>query len=256
MTRTRISRRAMTSAILGALAGPQVASAQGSPEGTITVEDETATFSVDYPRPLESVVFTLNRRYGWLITYEEAPLVYSTDIVDVTKNEAAGIRALIPRGGRLQFRYELGSGGAPPQDPVPVVEAALVALRREGLPGRYRVIRDEDRIHIAPTGFLDERGVVRTYESPLDSLVTVEGGGREPGPLLVELVEQVNAEAEFPIALGRHPFFRGDQPSVLQNFQRVTARSLVRRLGDLSTRPRIWYMLFYIRKRQYILSIV
>lgn len=110
--------RTMAAGITGAR---QITAARDSPAGIIRVRGWKATFEVEYGRLMESVAYTFIQEYGWRITFEEAPLLYEGDIVDVTRDFSRGIRAYIPRGGRLEFTYELGPGGRPPDDPAKVL---------------------------------------------------------------------------------------------------------------------------------------
>lgn len=227
-----------------------------SPAGTIDVSGLIATFSVDYPRPLESVVYTFVQEYGWLITFEEAPVMYSGDMIDVTVNPSVGIRAYNPRGGRLEFSYRLRQAGRPPEDPMPVLKAAIEAHHRAGFPGRYEVVQVGGYFHIVPTAHYNERGVLELVQSPLDALVTVDGGGRPSWPFFNDLVRAVERSSGYRILIGHNPFYQGDQPTIEQRFENVQARTILRALIQAAGKPRRWYLLSVPGQKQYALSIV
>ncbi|HXG32977.1 MAG TPA: hypothetical protein VNJ11_06410, partial [Bryobacteraceae bacterium] len=175
-----MTRRGFCRIMPALAAGSPLARSQvTSPAGNISVAGSVATFWADYVRPLQSVAHTFVERYRWLVTFEEAPLIYPGDYVDVTLNPAAGGRALAPRGGYLQFSFDVGPEGEP-ADPGLVLRTALEAYHRAGFPGRYELRAEEGYFHIVPTARADVTGVLRAVRSPLDATVTLEGGGRNP----------------------------------------------------------------------------
>jgi len=211
---------------------------------------------VDYGRPLESVVYTFVQEYGWPVTFEEAPIVYAGDMVDVTANFSVGIRAYNPRGGRLEFTYGLANDGAPPTDPLPVLKAAIDAHHRAGFPGRYEVAASEGYFHITPTAHHDERGVLEPVRSPLDALVTVDGGGRSAWPVFNDFTRAVEKASGYRVLIGHNPFYQGNQPEIDQRFESVQARTVLKSLIRAAGKPRRWYLMFVPGRRQYALSIV
>lgn len=227
-----------------------------SPAGAISIHGVAATFSVDYPRPMESVAYTFIQEYGWRITFEEAPLVYPGDIVDVTRDYSHGIRAFDPRGGRLEFSYDLGPDGTPPKDPERVLRAAVEAYHGAGLPGRYDLIRARGYLHIVPVASADERGVLQPVRSPLNAVVTIEGGGRFPDSVLEDLLKSIEEVSGYQVVIGRTPFPQGIQPRIQQRYEHAEARAVLRDLIAATSKPRVWYMMYSIGLQRYVLSVV
>jgi hypothetical protein len=63
------TRRDFCESLLAVTFGVGLEAAQmTSPAGTISVLGQRATFMVDFPRPLESVVYSFIQEYGWRIT--------------------------------------------------------------------------------------------------------------------------------------------------------------------------------------------
>lgn len=226
-----------------------------SPAGSIRVNGLIATFSVDFPRPLQSVAYTFIQEYGWPVTFEEAPIVFAGDMVDVTVNFNVGIRAYDPRGGRLEFSYRIGEDGKPPSDPLPVLKAAIEAHHQAGLPGRYEVVQAGGYFHIVPTAHHNERGVLEPVRSPLDALVTVDGGGRSAWPVFNEFARAVERTSGYRIGIGNNPFYRGDQPSIEQRFENVQSRAILRALIHARGQPRPWFLMCRPGRKECALSI-
>ncbi|MCZ2156599.1 MAG: hypothetical protein LC114_22300 [Bryobacterales bacterium] len=111
-----------------------VAVGQGlSPDGHVTRENGKATISVDYVRPLEAITNTLAKEYGLLITFEEVPIVYSGDRVDVTESQASRGRYVNPRGGQLTLTLETTPDGKALKSPADSV-GQIVTANQSGYP--------------------------------------------------------------------------------------------------------------------------
>lgn len=247
--------------MIGAMAAATSATASAfmqstSPAGEIQVEGTRATFIVDYTRPMESVAYTLIQKYRWRITFEEAPLEYAGDIVDVTKDLSRGIRVFNPRGGHLEFSYELGPDGVPPADPRPVLLSAIRAYHNANLPGRYELIVADGFYHILPIARTSANGLLEAVRSPLDALVEIEGGNRHVLLVFQDTLRAIESATGFRLRIGFHPFLRGRQPQIGQRFEQVQARLVLRSLIAASGKSRIWYMMYNIDARVYYLSII
>jgi hypothetical protein len=203
---------------------------------------------------MESVAYTFIHQYGWRITFEEAPLRYSGDVVDVTRDFSLGTRAYNPRGGRLEFSYDLGTNAKP--DPEQVLRTAIEAYHRAGLPGRYEVIRAENYLHIVPTASANKDGVVEPVRSPFDVAVTVDGAGRFPEPVLNDLASSIQAASGYKIFVGQTPFLQGIQPRIERRFENMQARAILRALIAATGEVRIWYLMYAIRQKGYALSVL
>ena len=125
-----------------------------------------ATLQVKGERCLYPILQSLSELYGWHITYEDAPLVYRGDLVDLTapsyvpKDE--NDRALYPRGGLLSISFEVpGVGQPPPKEKAgEIVTEVLNNYENNGFPGRYRLeIAKNGIMHVLPTEVKNREGV-------------------------------------------------------------------------------------------------
>ncbi len=229
---------------------------QTSPAGVITATGSEATFVVDYPRPLESLVYTFVNTYRWQVTFEEAPLEHPVDRIDVTRDPAAKSRSFRPRGGPFSFRYDLGPGGSPPASPKVALEAAIAAYNASILPGRYRLAESPPYWHIVPTACTNASGDLVEASSPFDILISQEARERSLQIAFEEMITTIEAVSGHQILVGFSPFGRGDQTMVEEGFLQVSGREVLRRLlGSLGNRY-VWYLMKDPGKRRYGLSIV
>ena len=137
-----------------------------------------------------------------------------------------------------------------------MLRTAIEAYHRGGFPGRYKLLTVGEYLHIVPTATRDERGVWVPAESPLETVVSIEGGGRFPDPVVTELLQKVSRASGYRVVIGRAPFTYGIQPRIADRFQQVKARAVLRRIIGATGKQRIWYMMYWIKHRQYFLSVV
>ncbi len=253
------TRRWFLCSVAGGMAGGRLASAQrDSPAGDIRVQGRRSTFSVDYPRLFESVAYTFIHRYGWRVTFEEAPNVYSGDFVDVTltrpkRPPTDGRRLYNPLGGYLEFSYDLGPDGQAPEDPAAVLQTAIEAYHRGGFPGRYELVTVGEYFHIVPTARRDEDGEWEPIQSPLDTVVTLDGLGRSPDEIMRELAQLMkrNVVGYRLWTVGGPLIHRGNAvppPRIVERFERVKAREVLRSLIAATGKSLIWYLMCGMRQ--------
>jgi hypothetical protein len=125
--------------------------------GRGTQEPGKDQISINDPRPLALAAETLEKKYGWIITYEDPPYVNESELVDVTDKVRRDLdkfepgkapRVLIPRGGTLTFEYSIDPSTKTPPDSAVVVQQLLDAYAGAGNPGLFRLDRDGARLHI------------------------------------------------------------------------------------------------------------
>ena len=241
-----LSCRLLVGSVAVVVAAAEIAPAQIG--GDISVQGTKATFSVVADRPLYALAHTLIREYKWPVTFEESVTLYPGDWVDVTRDFSIGGRSYSHRGGRLEFSYDLGPDGAAPEDPATVLQTALDAHHHAGLPGRYNLVETADYFHIVPTARRDETGRWEPERSALDHLVSLHGRGRTPDAVLRELRRLVSADTGIEIHGALVPLFSGyPYPSVLDHFEQVPAREVLRSLIMTSGRERLWHLLCAMR---------
>jgi hypothetical protein len=130
-------------------------------------------------RSLGKLVGELWQRYGLLITYEEAPYDEKTEIV--TDIYANGRRFRRPAWKPITFNG-IGAGLAdvrrgpspaeqPPPDAASIAKSAVAEYNSSGNPGRFRVIKDGDYVHIVPDGRMRD-GKIESFQPILDTKVT------------------------------------------------------------------------------------
>jgi hypothetical protein len=147
----------------------------GRAGGSTAQDGERVSISVDEGRPLKAVVMELERRSGWVVTYEDPAYLFASDIQDMRRfrNDGKDLPLLAPRGGPFTFSYTLRQSDRTRSSQEAVLGALLDQYHRTGYPGRFRLVRTGVVYHVVPTMTRDETGVFRPYGSILDRRISL-----------------------------------------------------------------------------------
>lgn len=252
---TYIANRLVAFAIAVLCFPSPVVSQRTSPTGELVTSDRSVKFTVNYPRPLESVTYTLRHKYGVLVTFEEAPLEHFSDIVDPNKDSLNEGRTFLPRGGQLEFSFELSENRLGLSDPIRALETAIDAYHQQEYPGRYSLQKSGEYFHIVPRAIKNTQGAMTNVGSPLDAIVTITGEARHPHLILRELTTAVGKSSGYNVYIAHSPFLRGSQSPVPCDCVNMSARAVLRKLLETTGKRATWLMMYDIKNRSYYLSI-
>jgi hypothetical protein len=184
----------------------------------------------------------LENRFGWTVTYEEAPLLYRGDAVDVTAYRKVQDRTkpplLAPRGGPFTFVTSYSAG----QSPMELLEALLQQYHATGYPGVFRVLRTGDVFHVVLTMRKNAKGVLEAQQPLLDVPVTIADTERSAGGTIEAVLAEIRRTTGASVYPGTTPLnllgetrvqlgatnesARGVLVKVLETTSRVTAPPL------------------------------
>jgi hypothetical protein len=188
---------------LSTVAGCLGADTQPPWKGVVEVSGSTAVERTEAVRSLASLVYTFCVTYHVPVTYEDAPLEASTDVVDVTANSASPRHVYIPRGGPLQFGFSVNPQDGRPVDVASAISAAIAAHQTSGYPGEYTAIESGGMLHVIPVATLDKEGR-RTQTAPLmsETLTLPSGEDAKVGPVIRAVLKSAGAARNRKIVLG------------------------------------------------------
>jgi hypothetical protein len=163
-------------------------------------------------RPVAEAAWQLEKRYGWVITYEDPIYVYSSEIVDVTTQISRNLdqykpgeapKVFVPKGGELSIDLNLNSEtGRPVDSPESVMQQVLDANTEAGYAGRFRLESDGQILHIIPTAYRDRFGALLPQQSVLDSIITIPSQERSDLQSLELLRDEVGRITRTKIGFG------------------------------------------------------
>jgi hypothetical protein len=139
---------------------------------------------IDSPRPVAAAIKKIEAIYGWPITYEDPPYIFSGELVDMAKPGAAPW--LVPRGGtftiQLESAPEMEVGERSPEEPARNAILAMLKSYSASVGGDelFTLTDSDGMFHIVPVQRRDKSGrlekVVPLLDTPLSIPVTQQGG--------------------------------------------------------------------------------
>ena len=172
----------------------------------------TENLTVNDPRPVAEAVWQLEKKYGWIVTYEDPIYINSNEIADVTLQVRRDLdqykpgeapKVFIPKGGELSISFYLNPDtGRPVEPPETVVQRLLDANSAVGYAGKFRLESNRRVMHIIPTGYKDISGAVISHPSILDSIITIPAQERTGLQSLELLCDAVSLSARMKMRLG------------------------------------------------------
>jgi len=204
----------------------------------------TTIIDVEGPRPLADVIRELERRHGWVVTYEEVPYEYAGDLVDVARSVRKygdlSIPVLVPKGGRLSFAYP---------EPLPngkneeaVLQDLLRQYRASGLPGEFGLARSGEIFHVIPRTSRNALGVEEGRHSALDARISIPEGDRTVDEMLTAIELAIYTETGWAIAVGGPVWNLFLQSRLVAGADKESARSVLLRTLHATRRQVSWQL--------------
>lgn len=187
------------------------------------------SLSVNDARPVALGAETLEKKYGWIITYEDPPYAYESELVDVTEKVRRDLdkfkpgqapKVFVPKGGELAFEYDIEPATKKPADPAVVVQQLLDTYAIALNPGVFRLERDGQRLHIIVAGSKGMDGVLVSRQSVLDAVITVPAQKRNGLELLNAFCAAISEASGTRVVVGGAPlnrFYRHQTESGAKN---------------------------------------
>jgi hypothetical protein len=229
-------------------------------------EPSKESLSVNGARPVKLAAETLEKKYSWIITYEDPPYVHESELVDVTEKVRRDLdkfkpgqapKVFTPKGGELAFEYDIESATKKPADSAAVVQQLLDTYAIAGNPGVFRLERDGQRFHIIVAASKDKDGVLVSRQSVLDAVITVPAQKRNGLELLNAICAAISEASRTRVVVGGAPLnllYRHQTESGAKN-QR--ARDfLTNELDRITGQAKLsWQLLYSAGMKTYFLNI-
>ena len=199
--------------------------------------------SVIDARPLQAVIEQLERRYGWIITYEDPPYENTADLDDVTSRVAKNPdpkkgKVLVPRERGFNFNYPAASEGQ--------AEAVLAAVIRDynmaGNNDGFRLLRTGNVFHVVPSVSDSKIGLPTNRQSRLDVRVTIPEAERSVLATVELVLGQVRELTGVAVVLGRAPTNLLTQKKLRTGATNETARDVLLRALTSTGSDLTWRM--------------
>ncbi len=227
------------------------------------------SITVSDGRPLSVITTELQTRYGYLVSYEEAPFDSTTMITDVRSNS---VQFRHPPSIPIVFHVpDLPAGDAVPTFPTPggnhtAAQNLLLSLVKEyndsGNPGQFAVLFDGGYAHIVPAARMVD-GKALDFEPILSTLMSYTFEGHSCSDALNDLFNRVSSQRGVTVVRGRVPVGPLLKHECDITVNGLAARSILEQiLGQIGTSlnhggPRAlysWLLMYDVSTDKYYLS--
>lgn len=221
--------------------------------------------SVDDGRPVALAAETLEKKYGWIVTYEDPPFAHESDLVDVTEKVRRDLdkykpgeapKVFVPKGGELTLEYDIDPATRRPVAADLVIQQLLDTYNMTN-PGAFRMERDGQRLHIIGVSARNQEGVRTAHQSVLDTVITIPPQKRNGFTLLEVFCEAVSRASQTPVVIGTVPLNLFAQYESEAGAKDQKARDFfVNELDRMTGRARLsWQLLYEAETKTYYLNI-
>lgn len=233
-------------------------SAAATTEPTADSETEQVVrISVSSGRPLAEAIRTLEKRYGWVITYEDPPYVHSSEIADVTRevrrDSRKEPRMLVPRGRGFDFTYRQSQSGHP--EAAAILEELLGQYHLSGNPALFRLLGAQPVFHVVPTMARNVHGVLETHHPVLDTSISVAADHRTALELLQAILAEVSRSTGIRVYAGTVPTNLLAGTPATQSITSQRARDALRRTLDATGQTLSWQLFYGPATQDYALNV-
>jgi hypothetical protein len=213
------------------------------------------------------VTQALERRYGWRVTYEDAPLEHPDELKDITSavykaaHPDLADRTLIPSAKPFTFSWA-GLGQAP--DRRAIVDQCIVEHNSSGNPGGFGSLHRGDVSHVFPVAVRSVNGSVTPVRPALDAIVDFPQARRTVLDTISLILRQAGNQTGTPIVVGTVSGMRTNQLIWLEARQiaardalllALNAQQAINMEAGLPRVPTSWAMLYQADQKTYYFNL-
>ena len=200
------------------------------------------------PRPLLQMLDALQRRYGWIVGYEDPRYSSHLDLVDVVDN---GLPTELPAGGEFSVEFPASS-----PKPEKILRLIVDAYNQGKNPGRFELRRGaEGDFYIAGIAAHNEKGTMSEQQPMFDAAVTLTTQERTIADTLDLICHAVTAQGQINIVVGVSPRTVLEYRTVRIGGTKISARELLLQCLRATHRNLYWRLLFNPTSNIYFLDI-
>lgn len=232
----------------------------------------TESITVSGPYPIENATQKLEDVYGWAITYEDLPLLYTGDLRDVTsQSRKDGKRAgepgvqqiLAPRIGTFSFSFEPPLQREPgTRAPEELARSAILDMLKAyslsiGGVEAFTLTESDGLFHIVPTQRRGASGAWEKIAPLLDTPVTISPGQRTGKAFLDEILQSLASQVGVRVGLAAPGYANmlTTRKTQIASAPNESARSILSRFfAELATPRAASWCLSYVPSYGYGLS--
>lgn len=228
--------------------------------GKVERGEGLATVSVNHPEALYEAIRTVREEFGWVVSYEAAPLFSSYDLVDNTdptwlRQNPQGKRVSIPAGGYFRSSFPERSDMSSAESQEATLKKIVADYNASSNPGKYKVVKISDDTFDVVGGYVrDKRGARMSVKPILDLPVTLAEEERSVGETVTAILNALSISTGKQIKQIYLPTKTFEESSVSLGGRDVPARIMLYQVLHATNRPLLWELRYDPNTDSYLFS--
>jgi hypothetical protein len=234
------------------------ASAKPQPE-PITANGSTLHLVVSSARPLADALDALQKKYGWMINYEDPQFVDKSDIVESSDKRyvvsSSTGRPHTPNGTAFTVDFPANAVSGVP-DAEKTLRIVIEAYNKSSNPGKFVLMSAEGRYDVVGVSAHGADGKMASQASPFDAKITLVAATDEKPTIdaLTSICEQAGKVSGQTIALGVFPRNLMARPISVSG-SNLAARDLLVKALAATEHKVYWRLLYDVDTHGYFLNL-
>jgi len=217
-------------------------------DAAVSETKDSVHITANSPRPLAQVLEALQKKYGWVVDYEDPQYTASQDLTEGSSN---GQSLKYPSGGSFSVEFPAKS-----PDEEKTLRLIVDAYNHSKNPGQFELRRGPDRrFSVVGNGAHDEKGAVTPQTPPLDVPVTLSADERSVGDTLDLLCEELTKQSHVDVVIAVSPRSLLSKNSAKIGGTKIQARELLLQNLAATHHSLYWILLYDPNTKGYFLSI-
>ena len=230
---------------------PGVSQTSKQPEAYLkeaTISENTGMVRVvaNSPRPLEQVLDALQRKYGWIVNYEDPQYVATADYVE----HAGAEPSRIPAGRTFSVEFPATTTEEK------VLRLVVDAYNKSSNPGHFEMRQLADGgFDVVGTEGHDDKGKMSAQPIPLDLSVTLPNEERSINETVDRICDEVTKQLHYDFNLGISPRSFLVRTTAKIGGTSKSAREFLTQSLSATHQRLYWRLLFDPNSKSYLLNL-
>ncbi|MBZ5572723.1 MAG: hypothetical protein LAO09_12705 [Acidobacteriia bacterium] len=201
-----------------------------------TKPEETLSFTS--PRPIRDAIVDFEKKYGWVITYEEPRFQFSGDMEDLAqsarlqgKSIAPDKQFRVPKSRTVSVTYQRPTNPANPTSRLQVVQTILDAYAH-GEGDTFEIRETASRLHIVPGLVRNTSGQLQHQAPVFDAVISITDDSRDGLQFLEDFCEQLSSAVGIKVVTGTVPTNALARYQTKRGFASLSARDALEQFLD------------------------
>jgi hypothetical protein len=217
-------------------------------QATVTETADVVRITANSPRPLLQVVDALQRKYGWVLGYEDPRYSSHLEIINLPGDDS---HAQVPAGGEFIVEFP---ASAPDQEKT--LRHVVESYNESKNPGRFELRRTaENEFYIEGVAARNKMDAISPQHPVFDTPLTLVARKRTIRDTLNLICHEVSLRTHTKIMLGVSPRNILMHTSVRIGGSKLSARELMLQCLMATHRNLCWRLLFNPTSKSYFLDI-